>query len=295
MTRFLLPLLLVFTAVACSSEDDAGTGDVALRISGGASLTEGFPFTEGSVTHAFADGWTLTFDQYVFVLEAVELGSGGWSGSLAVDMASAGAQGVALPTIEGLPAERIDVGFTFGAATEATEAGDGVDAATLDRLKAEGLSALVAGRATKDGRTVTFEFGLDAPARYSRCNNGVDNTRGMVVERNKATGAFVFIHAIHLFWDRIGTDAKLRFEPFAAVAGDDDHVTFDELKTQDLNALADAEGNRLLDEAGDPLFFHDDVGNLSLDETTLADFFAEQVRLAVHFNGLGLCTYSRLD
>jgi hypothetical protein len=293
MIRYLLAALLLLPA--CSSEDAAGTGDVALRISGGGSLTQGFPFTEGATTHAFVDGWTLAFDRYVFIIDAVEIGGGGWSGSLAVDLAATGNQGVALPLIEDLPAKRLDVGFTFAAATAATEAGEGVDAATLARLQAEGLSALIAGRAQKGGRTVTFEFGVAAPTRYARCSNGVDNTRGLVVEPSKATGAFVFIHAIHLFWDRIGTDAELRFEPFAAMADANDHLTFDALRGQDLNELTDADGARLRDEAGAPLFFHDDVGALGLDETTLADFFTEQVRLAVHFNGLGLCTSSRLD
>lgn len=295
MIRHLLIAALCLCAAACSSEDEAGTGDVSLNIAGGRSLSEGFPHTEGSVTHAFVDGWTVEFDTYVFVIEEVNIGDGGWSGSLAVDLAAAGTQGVSLPTLEGLPAQRLDIGMVLGRADDTTEAAEGVDSATLDRLKSKTIGAIISGSATKDGRTVTFDFELDTAARYSNCLNGVDQTKGLVVERNKTTGGIVFIHAIHLFWDRIGTDAELRFEPFAAVAGDDDHITTDELRTQDLNALVDANGDRLLDEAGDPLFFVDDVGNLGLDETTLADFIAEQVRLAVHFNGLGLCSYSRLD
>ena len=91
------------------------------------------------------------------MIEEVNIGDDGWSGSLAVNLAGSSAQGVALPTLEGLPAARQPVGMVLGRASEGTEAGAGVDATTLDRLKADGVGAIISGSATKDGRTVTFD------------------------------------------------------------------------------------------------------------------------------------------
>ncbi|MCB9525635.1 MAG: hypothetical protein H6702_19970 [Myxococcales bacterium] len=294
----LAPLLAVTLAAGCSSEEDVGAGGLALTVSGGEAARVGFPHREGEVDHAFVDGWQVTFERYVLVLGAVQLSDpsgsveGTFAGPVAVDLVAGGGAAQPLATLEGLPATRLDVGFELQAARE----GISGTAAPEDvaQMAAEGWSALIAGQASKGGRTITFELGFATPARYARCTNGVDNTRGLVIENNKTTGAQLNAHAVHLFWDKIGTDATLRFDPFAAVAGDDDHLTADELAQQDLNDLRDADGERLLDEGGEPLFFYDDVGNLTRDETDLRAFVAEQIRLSLHLNGLGLCTYTRL-
>lgn len=297
-TPWIAPALALAVAAGCSSEDDVGTGGLALTVSGGEAMRLGFPHLEGEVEHAFVDGWRVSFDRYVVVLGAVQLSEPGgavegeFAGPVAVDLAADDGAAQPLATLEALPATRLDVGFELQVATEGT-AGTAA-AADVAKMAAEGWSVLVSGQASKDGRTVTFELGLATPARYTRCTNGTDNTRGLVIENNKTTGAQLNAHAVHLFWDRIGTDAELRFDPFAAAAGDDDHLTADELAQQDLNDLRGADGERLVDENGDPLFFYDDVGNLTRDETDLRAFVAEQFRLSLHLNGLGLCTYTRL-
>ncbi len=293
-----LPLAAALSLLACGSDDVTGTGGLALTVSGGEATRVGFPHREGEVDHAFADGWSVTFDRYVLVLGAVRLTTPGGTLAgeaqtpVAVDLTANGGAAQALTTLTDLPAQRLDLGFELQAAQPDTTGT--ADPADVARMASAGWSALIAGQASKGGRTVTFELGLATPARYTRCSNGVDGTRGLVVENNKTAGAVINAHAVHLFWDRIGTDATLRFDPFAAMAGDDDHLTADELAGQDLNDLRDADGERLLDAAGDPLFFYDDVGNLDRDETDLQAFVAEQVRLSLHLNGLGLCTYTRL-
>ncbi len=160
---------------------------------------------------------------------------------------------------------------------------------------AKGWSFLFEGTANKEGvGEIKFRIGLPLRMRYSECSNGKDSTLGLAVESNKKTGALIYLHPIHLFWDSLGEgNAKLRFDAFAAVAGDDKVVTSEELATQDLTKLKGLDGERLKDTGG-ALVYYDDSGFLPPDQLNLLAFFQFAARDSVHFNGLGLCKSERL-
>jgi hypothetical protein len=282
---------------ACVGEDTAGEGSLALDVGGGAALREGFPHSEGDVTQAFVDGWELQFDKYVLAVGDVvlrEQDSGAeidrWPGPKVMDLARSTTGSESLTTIEDLPARRLDFGFSLLAPTTLPEA----SSASEDDIQAmidNGWSLLVAGEAehTATGRMVGFEFGLPVAARYFECINGKDTTQGVAIEANKTTGAFIYAHAIHLFWDTLAAgDEDLRFEAFAAVAGEDGIVTDAELETQDLTNLRDADGNPLVDGQGQPVLYNDG-GLLPPSEWTLYHFVRYAARASAHFNGIGLC------
>lgn len=286
---------------ACDTDEAAGAGTVRVLAGGGAAIAEGFPSQEGSVTHAFVDGWTLTFSRYLLVIGTVQLSDpdGGdvdaqWTGPTVVDLAAGRGADQLIATLDEVSATRHDVGFELVRADAATQVAS-ADADDLALLRDNGWSFYVEGAATKAGRTVTFGLGFDAAARYSACTNGVDGTRGIAPVNQSVVDAYLYSHAVHLFWDTLGeTDQNLRFDALAAVAGDDDHITAEELAGQDLNDLRDADGQPLLGEDGAPLFYRDN-GLLGRSDQTLQGFITEAVRQSIHFNGVGLCRAARIE
>lgn len=296
---FVLPL-------ACTGEDVAGTGTVSLTMNGGASVREGFPHKEGEQTNAFVDGWTATFSAYIVAIGDVNLTDprdnkvvAEWKGPLIVNMKSQdvndGAPATAkLVDLSEVPAKRLNLGFSILTAQAGMQA-RGVGQEDLDDMIKNKWSVLFVGEAKKGEETVKFRLGLSMPTQYTQCTNGKDSTLGIAVESNKTTGSFIFLHGIHVFWDSLGsTSARLRFDAYAAVAGDDKVVTSDELKTQDLTALKDAKGDILKDKDGNQIYY-DDSGLLPPGSLTLYDFLKFNVRDSIHFNGLGLCQFKALD
>lgn len=292
-----LVVLSVWACASCVGEDTAGSGGFALEVSGGGALREGFPYTEGSATHTFVDGWELDFEKYVLAVGDVrfsEQNSGAevarWDGPKIMDLAASATGAEALTTVEELPARRLDFGFSFLAPNSVPSQSSAM-AEDVRLMIEKGWSLLVAGLATHpaSGRSVRFRIGLPVAAQYYECINGKDTTKGVAIEANKTTGALVYAHGIHLFWDTLASgDEDLRFEAFAAMAGEDDLVTEEELRSQDLTDLRDAHGDPLLDEQGQRVLYNDG-GLLPPKEWTLYHFVRQAARASAHFNGIGLC------
>lgn len=300
LTTLGLALTLALGLGACTGEDTAGTGSLALELAGGTSLRSGFPHTEGGVTHAFVDGWELSFDKYIVSVGDVVLTdpvSGAeqarWDQAVLVDLKASASATAALHTFEGLPALRFDVAFAMPAPKQGVELRD-VQQSDADEMVQQGWTLLAAGEAKKGAETVRFRLGLPAPIRYERCKNGKDDSQGIAIEANKTTGAFINAHAIHLFWDSLSFSSQnLRFDAFAAVAGTDGLVDSEELKTQDLTDLKDAQGQPLKD--GGTRVVYNDGGLLPPAEQDLFHYVALAARQSAHFNGLGLCSEQPLD
>jgi len=302
VVAFTLHLLMQLAGlVACVSEDTAGKGNVVFEAGGGKALQEGFPYNEGGAEFAFVDGWSLQFTKYVVVIGDVEMSDpasgsvrGAFAGPVALDLKQDQGDTQELATLTDLPATRQDVAFSFLRATPSVE-NRNVEIADLELMIQEGWSYLVEGVASKDGTEVEFFFGLGLPTRYYQCVNGKDQTQGVAVQANKTIGVYIYAHAVHLFWDTLASgDEDLRFDAFAAVAGEDGRVTNDELALQDLTDLRDANGNPLRDQDGHRVFYNDG-GMLPPDSLTLETFINYAARAGVHFNGVGLCFTERLD
>jgi len=296
-------ILALISFAGCSSEEatgGGGEGSLTLSVGGGAALQQGFPYTEGNVEYAFVDGWSLEITKYIVVLGGVTLRdpSGGgvvgeWAGPAVLDLATGDGNSQELATLESLPATRLNLEFDLlratGAATNRTAAEQ-----DLDTMIQQGWSFLVEGNASKAGKTVAFRFGLDVQSHYHDCINGKDKTKGIAIERDKTIGAFIYAHALHLFWDTLAAgDESLRFDAFAAVAGDDDLVTTEELRQQDLTDLHDENGDPLRDSDGSRVLYNDG-GMLPPDQLNLEAFLNYAARSSVHFNGVGLCGSSAL-
>lgn len=307
--RFMSPLKASFLAIlvvsvlslGCVGEDLVGTSKLELTIGGGEALRVGFPHKEGNTTQAFVDGWTAKFTKYVVILGNITLTHpetkaevSKWNKTIALDLMAKASQNTdqsigseTLTTITDLPARRLDVAFELSKATSSVE-NKSVSAEDWKEMVNKGWSTLIEGEATKNGETIKFRFGLDLNIRYYDCVNGKDKTQGIALENQKTTVAFIYTHAIHLFWDSLSSgDEDVRFDAFAAVAGDDNMVTSEELTKQDLTQLKNTEG-KLLQHNGKQVFYNDG-GLLPPDNLTLLEFFKYGVRSSIHFNGLGLC------
>lgn len=285
----------------CGGSDLVGNSNLALRVGGGEALRVGFPHKEGGTTHAFVDGWTAKFTRFNVVLGKVVLTDPvtqvevkRWDKMVVLDLMASASKSTdqaigseVLTTLSDLPARRLDFGFELSKATEQTENRSG-RAEDVQQMIKNGWSTYIEGEASKAGKTIKFKLGFQLNLRYEECINGKDRTKGIALENKKTTGAFLYTHAIHLFWDTLGSgEEKVRFDAWAAVAGPDNIVTSDELKKQNLTDLKDAEGKPLKSN-GKPVFY-DDGGLLSPETQTLLDFVRYGVRESIHFNGLGLC------
>lgn len=296
---FIITTILIL--FSCTTEDISGRGDFRLTISGGKALSEGFPHKEGSVEYSFTDGWEIEFNKFIIVIGEVLLSDpeDGLTEDenkdiYITDLVKSGTEGSTIGLFKDVPAKRLDVGFTVHKATGAEE-NLNADDEDFRYMVENGLSHYIKGIAKKGEKEVEFQFSLKISTKYSECINGIDRTKGIVVERNKMTGAFIYEHSpFHIFWDTLASgDENLRFDAFAAVAIDG-VVTEKELENQDLTDLKDEEGNPLRDENGKRVRYNDN-GMLPFDDLTLKAFVSYAARAGVHFNGVGFCNYEALD
>jgi len=103
----------------------------------------------------------------------------------------------------------------------------------------------------------------------------------------------VTLHLDHLFWDdHDAEEPRLLFGPLAYAAGDDDHLTLDELRQQSLTDLRDDNGDPLVDEKGTPIVY---VPRVELRENNLREYLSDSALTLGHFNGEGHCQYEIHD
>jgi hypothetical protein len=301
---------LVMTALvsvsACTGEDIAGDGSLRVTVTGGVVMEQGYPYEEpGLEPLLFTDGWSLRFDKFLLALDQIQLREQPpedaqtdgamvreWRGPVVIDLMRP-PSGVELAMLQDLPATRLDFGYRV---VDATEAAENVSASTADfrTLVDNGWTVWFEGEAWKaNGRTVPFSVGFSAPTLLRRCVSGTDGTRGVAIPAQSTRNVTIYPHSVHLFWDvLLQGDAQLRFDPWAAAAGADGVVTADDLATQDLLDLRNADGDPLLDPNTGERVTYDDGGLLPDEELTLLGYTIYGFRQSLHFDGLGFCPWT---
>jgi len=300
-------LVAVLSGAGCTGEDVAGTGDLSVLLTGGVVMEEGYPYEEpGLEPLAFTEGWTLRFDRFVMVIDRVRVREQvpdgqqddgpiveEWRGPAVVDLMRP-PSGTELLTLQDLPATRVDFGFDV---VDATAGAENVSASPDDyqTMIDNGWTVWFAGEASMPGEApVPFSVGFSAPTRLRRCVSGTDGTRGVAIPTRSTASASIYPHSVHLFWDVLvgAGDAQLRFDPWAATAGEDGVVTAEDLARQSLLDLRDANGDPLLDpNTGERVTF-DDGGLLPDNELDLLGYIVYGFRQSLHFDGLGFCPWT---
>lgn len=288
MNRFLLFLsCLSLLGFGCG---DSATGDVAVQLSGEEAAQVGFPV--GDIV--FIDGWSVDFERILVSITEVHLQAA--DGDDALVMADPIVADLTLGEPEGwrftgVPARRWDrVSYVFAPAPAGARAVGGIDAADLDAMVAGGHSFLIEGVATRGEEQVRFDWAFDVRIDNTGCLNGVDETDGIVVREGGVTDAQITVHFDHLFFDSYAHDEPaLRFDPMAAVAGDDGVLTLEELAGQSIVDMRDADGEPITVD-GMPLTY--DPGDLDVPTTDLRAYLIGALSTVGHFNGEGHCDYA---
>ncbi|WP_224368397.1 hypothetical protein [Hyalangium versicolor] len=281
----LLAGTVLVSGTACSP---VATGETRVQMSGEKGAQDGYP------SHLFQDDWSVRFTKYLVAVGDFTLTSStgeahASSRHVLVDLQKGD---VELTRLADLPAGRWNAGFAVRPPTEDTELPDGnVSPEDLTLMRTRGYSYWVEGEAVKVGEGVLqFAFGFPVNARMVDCVNGVDGTQGIIVPENSTAEAEVTIHVEHMFYDRLGTHrgVKLRFEPFAAVAGADKVISSEDLATQQLLDLRGMDGGELLDNEGKPVVYEPGAYNVR----TLWEFVTQSIVDQAHLNGGGVCAVS---
>lgn len=264
----------------------ASNGSLRVFANGEEAAEGGYP-TPGPEPIAFADGWTMTFDHVLIGLS-----------DFTVDGAVLAVDPVVIDLHEGraelftemaLPPGRAEIGYSFAVVQPSFVAIGAVDAAARGRMEAAGASLYIEGTATHETHgTYTFELALPRGVVASECEQA-DGTLGIVVPENGVAEGDVTVHLDHLFFDSAtAEEPALRFEAWAAVAGDDRRVTMDELATQDLADLIGVDGMPLDDGGALVAYEPPATGLPSLD---LRAYVLAQAITMPHWMGEGHCSY----
>ena len=288
----LLALGLVVVA-GCGSRGAAGT--LRIAASGEQAAVDGYPSSTGV---AFVDGWTLAFDFVLVSLDALYVRRGGTGPTLEADavvVALHDAVRQDVWTFPALPAQRYeDVGYEIAAPTASSRPIGSVTDVQIATMVAGGVTYWLHGTAHHpDHHDVVLDLRIPTHTAMSRCTSATDMARGLVVTPSGTADHTVTFHLDHVFFDSVVLpEPHLRFEAYAAAAGGDFVVTWDELASQPLANLHDIDGSPLT-EGGRQIFY--DPGSTPLAVQDLRSFVYHQATTLGHFDGDGHCDYVCVD
>lgn len=285
-----LSIVLLCALSACSSA--GGTGTLVLGATGEEAAVEGYPTSTGI---AFVDGWTLQFQHVLLSLDQNHLRSGGVEtpvedGPVIVDLHDQLER--ELFRFPSVPAQRYDdVGYRILPPTSASMRVGSVSEADAAEMIAGHYGIWLVGTAMHPTHgSVELDLGVPMDVVQSHCVNETDMTDGIVVPVNGTGAAVMTFHLDHFFFDSIiAEEPDVRFEAYAAMAGADGIVTYDELAGQTLSDMVGVDGMPLVDEEGTTLLY--DPGSTPLAMQNLRELVFHQATTIGHFNGEGHCMY----
>lgn len=254
--------VLCLGAVGCSS----APGTLEIRIYGEDFIEKGIPAEE------FSDGWAVTFEHFLVSVSRAEVAQGHGAAALAAperrvyDLVVPSMGRGALVASGMVPGGSYDhVAYAIGPAATGATGGTGTDATLVQSMVGAGDAVRVAGKATRAGRTVAFEWAFTSTVVHA-CHTASDVDGG-------TSKAELTIHGDHLFYDDLVARApNLAFELIAAADGNGDgQVTRDELAARDITREARYQ-----------------VGSFPVKN--LWEFITHQVTTLGHIDGEGHCT-----
>jgi hypothetical protein len=286
---------VVLAASACMAGcGGESVGTVVVEVSGEEAPVVGFP--AGDI--AFVDGWSIDFDHIFVAIEGFYLADGDRSQTLDADNTvidlTDGDQ--VLWTFPGVPAQRwSDVEYVITEPTATSRRLGTVTEADVAALTTAGVSFRMIGTATHPTHgDYDFDVAIPMSLHASECVSGRDGTDGIVVPANGTHQTQITLHLDHLFFDSArAEEPNLRFEAWAAVAGEDNLITYSDLASQNLADLVGIDGMPLVDEAGAPIAYEPPASGLPAQN--LQAFLLAEAFTIGHFEGEGHCDYHDHD
>lgn len=292
-----LPLALVVAACGGGGSDDTGTVQVFVQAED--TIPDGL--TPGSGEENIIDGWTVTYDKFLYVIGDFTASQSAAPddvhtipGTFILDMKNLPAGGFVFGELTDLEATRWDrVGFSAKRATADATVPEFTAAADAELLTTNGWSLYVTGTLTKpDGEsclptdpedcvpapTVTFELGLDAATSFADCASP-EGDAGFAVPSGGAVQVSPTIHGDHWFFSNITQGAEITDRRAQWIADAD----LDRDGATDLAEMA-------LSDAAD-LFPAPDYSltGAVIPVNTGADYVEAQARTLGDYNGEGEC------
>lgn len=277
-------VLGMFVAIAGCSQPH-GTLEVA--VSGERAAVDGWS------ADAFADGWSIAFDRVLVSIADVRVRArDGADADLAFEpiIVDLHAGPRTIWRRDGVAARRWDdVGYTIAPPPAEARLDPAVRPEDAARLIEQRRSFVLEGTA-RHGTHGTVAFSIEtSDALVSRACQNEDGTDGIVVPEGGTGALELTLHLDHPFFDSFTDEARMRFDAWAAVAGDDGIVTLDDLASQMLADLRGLDGMPLRDPDGTPVFY--DPGSTPLESLDLASFVRALIARIGHLNGEGHCAY----
>jgi len=288
-----LALTVLIAIAGCAAQTGSGTLDVAA--SGEAAAVDGYPSSTGV---AFADGWTMRWDFVLISIADFYVAHAGARTMLEAEPTVVNLHDAVLQNVWSFPALAArrdeDVGYQIVPPIASARRVGTVTDAQIATMMAGGIAYWLHGTAHHPAHhDVVLDLQIPMHTSMTACTNAMDMTDGLVVAPSGTTDVQVTFHLDHVFFDSIVVaEPSLRFEAYAAAAGSDFVVTFDELASQPLANLHDIDGSPLMDGSAQ-LFY--DPGSTPLARQDLRSFVYHQATTVGHFNGEGHCTYVCLD
>ncbi len=252
----------------CSGDSAA---ELEVRIYGEEFIESGIPAAEVS------DGWSITFERFLITIGEVSLQKGHGAAAFADSTSrvfdltkkdpSATAKGQRVLN-RPVPAGDYDhFDYRIARATAASQAGSPLPDGALSAMAAAGDAVWVKGQATKDGKTVSFDWHFGEGVSHS-CHAAIA-AEGRVAKQ-------ITIHGDHLFYDDlVAAEPDMAFGLIATSdANGDGQVTREELAAKDITQQAKYQ-----------------VGNFPVKD--LWAFIAHQVTTLGHVDGEGHCSTKR--
>ncbi len=259
-------IVAVTLSLAIFGCGDPAPGTLEIRIYGEGFIEEGIPAAE------LSDGWAVKFDRFLVGVSDVKAARGHGAPDLTdaqqriFDVATPSMGKGALVATAMVPGGAFNhVSYRIKPATAGAMAAPGLVAGALDGMVAAGEAVRVEGKATKDGKTVSFAWGFKASVFHREC-------RGTAKVDGGSAATQITIHGDHLFYDDLfAAEPKVAFDIIAASDKDGDGtVTAAELAGKDISKEARYQ-----------------VGSTKI--TNLWDFISRQVTTVGHIDGEGHC------
>jgi hypothetical protein len=261
LSKLFMLSFLVFSLIGCDEESEKTYGGLSIEVWGEEFIETGIPAGE------FEDGWSIVYHKFLVNINNINTSLTDVSGFYTLDLTKTGPFTIFSETVS--TGEIKPIEYSINPA-DTNSLNINIETADFELMKNEGYSVYVSGEATKDGSTISFEWGFTSSVTYENCD-----ALNSVVEDSTSI-AQLTIHGDHLFYESmVDPEAGLRFQAIVdADANNDQIITKEEL--QDFSGVS----FQSLDN-------YDVPAESQIDN--LWDYLSAQIETIGHIDGEGHC------
>ena len=308
-------LLTLSLSSSCDSENDAGTGSLAVLVESEDVILNGV--LAGDSPENIRDGWSVQFDKYIATIGAISLEyatnhdeAAQVAGTFAVDLKKVPGTGLALWNATGLKAGRWEFFYNTANAALGATRHETVEVADYDSLVQNGWTYLIAGSLSHpagqscppaalanaagkvsngkfsgtdpcyDAPIVRFEFGAAATTSYGPCE--IDGLSGIAITADAVTTVTTTLHGDHLFFNGFPEGDEGGVLRLAQWLADCDLNLDGTVSAQELAAIAPSQLPQIDNRyqlGGSPI----------APLNNMYDYVRAQLKTQGHMNGEGAC------